>query len=55
MLQSDLNKITLEDVPQISFRHFADALGVVSPSVSGHDLQKYINWNIEFGSYRRME
>lgn len=51
----DLNKITLADVPPISFRHFAEALCIVSPSVSGHDLQKYVNWNIEFGSYRRME
>jgi fidgetin-like protein 1 len=51
----DLNQITLDDVPPICFRHFSEALGVVSPSVSGHDLQKYINWNTEFGSYRRME
>jgi fidgetin-like protein 1 len=51
----DLNNITLEDVPPISFRHFSEALSVMSPSVSGQDLQKYVNWNVEFGSYRRME
>lgn len=52
---SDLNQIRLDDVPPISFHHFAEALGVISPSVSNQDLQKYVNWNTEFGTYRRME
>ena len=51
----DLNQIRIDDVPAISFRHFNEALGVVSPSVSSQDLQRYINWNTEFGTYRRME
>ncbi len=51
----DLSRINLEDVPPISYRHFSEALDVVSPSVSGQDLQKYVTWNTEFGTYRRME
>ena len=43
------------DVPPISMRHFEDALQSVGASVSTSDLDRYIEWNKTFGTYRRME
>mmetsp|Transcript_20883 Transcript_20883/g.30051 ORF Transcript_20883/g.30051 Transcript_20883/m.30051 type:complete len:524 (-) Transcript_20883:94-1665(-) len=51
----ELHRIVAADVPPVSARHFEEALDVVSPSVSVKDLEKYIRWNTEFGTYRRME
>ncbi len=42
------------DVPAITMTHFEEALQGVAASVSQSDLQRYIDWNTSFGSYRRM-
>jgi hypothetical protein len=36
-------------------QHFKEAYDEMSPSVSQADLQRYIDWNNQFGSFRRME
>jgi SpoVK/Ycf46/Vps4 family AAA+-type ATPase len=55
MQQGNLHKIDASDVPPIVRRHFDDAFECVMPSVSPSDLQRYIEWNSTFGSFRRME
>eukprot|EP01038_Epipyxis_sp_PR26KG_P004218 gene4218-5994_t len=54
-LHGDLNKINIMDVPSITMRHFNAACSSVTPSVSPGDLQKYIEWNETFGSFRRLD
>ena len=51
----DLHQIVASDVPPISWRHFEEALTMLSSSVSSEDLDKYISWNSTFGTYRRIE
>lgn len=50
----DLQSIDAQSMPPVSLAHFADAFEAVLPSVSGKDLHRYIEWNNEFGSFRRM-
>lgn len=53
--QGGLRNIREEDVPPITAEHFQEALSTVTTSVSTSDLQRYIDWNSQYGSYRRME
>lgn len=50
-----LERISVNDVPSIDKHHFYDAFDSVTSSVSQGDLQKYIDWNNEYGSYKRMD
>ena len=50
-----LGSIQAADMPPISLTHFKVALETVAPSVSAADLQKYVEWNSVFGTYRKME
>lgn len=50
----DLLNIAPGDVPPITARHFEEALEAVRPTVSPGDLQRYVDWNASFGSFRRM-
>jgi SpoVK/Ycf46/Vps4 family AAA+-type ATPase len=50
-----LSNIREEDVPSVSYSHFLQAIEVVQPSVSSNDLKRYIAWNSEFGTYRKIE
>ena len=43
------------EVPSISAQHFLEARREVSASVSPEDLKRYIDWNSQFGTYRRLE
>jgi SpoVK/Ycf46/Vps4 family AAA+-type ATPase len=51
----NLKSIQASDVPHITMQHFKEAYDEMSPSVSQADLQRYIDWNNQFGSFRRME
>lgn len=55
MRSMDLKSIRAEDVPAVDRSHFDEALQVVSTSVSSSDLQKYIEWNSQYGTYKRIE
>lgn len=50
-----LQSLRESEVPPICLQHFLDARREVSASVSQEDLQKYVDWNTQFGTYRRME
>ena len=50
-----LGNIAVSDMPPIRRDHFEEALESVAPSVSTADLQRYIEWNSVYGSYRKME
>ena len=50
----NLQHVKATDVPPISRKHFEDAFDAVAPSVTQADLQRYIDWNGIFGSFRRM-
>ncbi len=50
----DLHSIDALSMPAVSLQHFTEALETVLPSVSNKDLHRYIEWNNEFGSFRRM-
>ena len=51
----DLNQIRIQDVPHVTSAHFTEAYETMAPSVSPGDLQRYVDWNTAFGSFRRME
>jgi SpoVK/Ycf46/Vps4 family AAA+-type ATPase len=52
--RGDLQNIDNSDVPPITLSHFLDAIEAVLPTVSSGDLQRYIDWNSSYGSFRRM-
>ena len=52
MTSCKMMDITIEQMPEIRFEHFIDALELVAPSVSQCDLVKYVEWNSQFGTYR---
>lgn len=53
--RGNLLGISSADVPPIAVHHFNAALEAVMPTVSPGDLQRYVEWNASFGSFRRME
>lgn len=55
MRSLDLRNIRAEDVPPVDRSHFDEALQIVSTSVSRTDLQKYVDWNSQYGTYKRIE
>jgi SpoVK/Ycf46/Vps4 family AAA+-type ATPase len=50
-----LQRLQESEVPSISLEHFLDARREVSASVSQENLQQYVQWNTQYGTYRRME
>ncbi len=50
----DLRQLKESNVVPISRFHFEESLREISASVSGDDLQKYVDWNSQYGTYRRM-
>jgi len=50
---SRLRNIEEADLPPISPDHFASALRQVRPSVALKDLDLYVKWNQEFGTFSR--
>lgn len=48
----NLQSIQSADVPPITVQHFQAAFSSVKPTVSQGDLQRYIDWNNSYGSYR---
>mgnify|MGYP002840082382 CR=1 FL=1 len=48
-----INRIHESQLPPISFKHFTTALRSVRPSVAQKDLNLYIKWNVEFGTFHR--
>lgn len=52
--QGGLQRISVETMPAISLNHFQAAFDSVLPSVSQQDLQRYIDWNALYGSFRKM-
>ena len=50
---SSLRNIQEADLPPISPDHFASALRQVRPSVALKDLELYVKWNQEFGTFSR--
>lgn len=53
--QGNLQNVQSKDIPAITMEHFLRAFAAVKPSVSPGDLQRYIDWNNTFGSYRASE
>lgn len=51
---NSLQQINAHDVPPISMRHLEEALENVQPSVSPNDLQRYLDWNATYGSFRNI-
>jgi SpoVK/Ycf46/Vps4 family AAA+-type ATPase len=51
---NNLLHISADDVSSIAMRHFDEALEAVAPSVSQADLTRYLQWNAEFGSFRKL-
>jgi len=49
----NINQINEADLPPISFAHFGSALRSIRPSVAQKDLDAYIKWNDEFGTFIR--
>jgi SpoVK/Ycf46/Vps4 family AAA+-type ATPase len=50
--QGNLQHVQSRDIPAIAVHHFDGAFSVVKPSVSPGDLQRYVEWNGTYGSYR---
>ena len=45
-------KVEPEDVPAITIEHLQTALLTVNRSVKDDQLQQYIDWNAQFGSWK---
>lgn len=52
--RGNLSHISKSDVPPITFQHFTAAFDAVSRTVSQKDLQRYIEWNSIYGSYKKI-
>lgn len=50
----NLEHIRASDVPLITMEHFEEAFDAVTTSVSQGDLQRYLDWNSTFGSFRKL-
>jgi SpoVK/Ycf46/Vps4 family AAA+-type ATPase len=50
----NLKSIDAHSMPPVSPQHFLEAFEAVLPTVSAKDLHRYVEWNNEFGSFRRM-
>ena len=53
-LNGDLSKVTNANMPLIEMRHFEIARENVQPSVSPGDLDRYMIWNAQFGTYKNI-
>ena len=52
--KGNLKLINNDDVPPVHMRHFSGALDRVQPSVSPDDLQRYLKWNDQYGTYKEV-
>jgi SpoVK/Ycf46/Vps4 family AAA+-type ATPase len=50
-----LGDINAAEMPAIARCHFTEALEAVTPSVAPADLDRYIEWNATFGTFKRVE
>jgi SpoVK/Ycf46/Vps4 family AAA+-type ATPase len=50
--KGDLKQIKSGDMQSIQMSHFTDALERVQPSVTTGDLERYLQWNATFGTYK---
>lgn len=48
----DISSVRESDVPPITREHFEEALRFVTTSVSVSDLERYVTWNRQFGTFR---
>lgn len=48
----DINLVRFDDIPPVGFQDFLMALDVIKASVSESDVQKLLEWNHKFGSFR---
>jgi hypothetical protein len=48
----NLSNINERDISPLGTGHFVDAFQRVTASVSPGELDRYIKWNSEFGSYK---
>lgn len=51
----NLQSVAAAHVGAVCKRHFEAALETVAPSVSPHDLTRHLQWNQQFGSFRKLE
>lgn len=51
----NISRIDESELPPISFAHFGSALRSIRPSVAQKDLDLYVQWNAEFGTFSREE
>eukprot|EP00752_Nemacystus_decipiens_P011606 g10305.t2 len=52
-LGSSICTIKVADVPPMETRHFTEARQSMRPSVGAEEIQHYLKWNEEFGSFKR--
>jgi fidgetin-like protein 1 len=50
---SSICNINEADLPPIGFHHFQMAMNAIRPSVAQKDLELYVKWNDEFGTFAR--
>jgi SpoVK/Ycf46/Vps4 family AAA+-type ATPase len=50
--QGNISNVSKDELDHIQASHFNEAFSSVKPSVSSNDLQRYVDWNNAFGSYR---
>jgi SpoVK/Ycf46/Vps4 family AAA+-type ATPase len=50
--KGNISNVSKDELEHIQASHFNEAFSSVKPSVSKNDLQRYVDWNNAFGSYR---
>ena len=50
-LGNDMMTMQVDQIPPTSFLHFEQALRMVRPSVAPSDLDQYLDWNRQFGTF----
>ncbi len=50
-----LQNMSAHAIPPVNRHHVLAALDSVSSSVSVEDLKRYIDWNQQFGTYKKLE
>ncbi len=50
-----LHDISADEFAPVEWKHIQQALDAVSATVSSADLKRYVDWNAQFGTYRKIE
>ncbi len=54
-MEGDLSRVERGQIPPISFEHFQEAIATVRSTVPPNELNRYMDWNTQYGSFKQIE